>query len=132
MLLTRKSEYALLSLVSISKSNKPKNADTLARELGISKSFLAKILQAFTKKEILKSYKGVNGGFALNVLPEELTILDITTIAEEKTPTVFECSPSQQTCPGAMSNRCTVWPLLNNLQMKIDSFLKELTLKDIM
>ncbi len=132
MLLTKKSEYALLSLVSISKSDKPKNVDTLSKELGISKSFLAKILQAFTKKEILKSYKGVNGGFVINTSPENLTILEITTIAEEKTPTVFECSPSMDSCPGAKSNRCTIWPLLNNLQTKIDNFLEELTLKDIM
>lgn len=132
MLLTKKSEYALLSLVSISKSEEPKNVDTLSKELGISKSFLAKILQAFTKKEILKSYKGVNGGFVMNISPEKLTILEITTIAEEKTPTVFECSPSLNSCPSAQSNRCTIWPLLNNLQTKIDNFLEELTLKDIM
>jgi Rrf2 family iron-sulfur cluster assembly transcriptional regulator len=132
MLLTKKSEYALLSLVSISKSDAPINADTLSNELGISKSFLAKILQAFTKKGILQSYKGVNGGFVLNVPPEKLTILEITTIAEEKSPQVFECSPSESSCPSGKSNRCTVWPLLNNLQTKIDSFFEELTLKDIM
>ena len=55
MLLTKKSEYALLSLVLISNSAKPKNAETIAKELNISKSFLSKILQVFTKKKILKS-----------------------------------------------------------------------------
>ena len=33
MLLTKKSEYALLSLVSIAQSNTPKNVDQLATEL---------------------------------------------------------------------------------------------------
>ena len=132
MLLTKKSEYALLSLVSISKSNKPKNVDTLSKELGISKSFLAKILQAFAKKKILKSYKGINGGFVLNKTACSLTILEIITIAEEKFPTVFDCSPSTNSCPGGQLGACTIWPLLNNLQGKIDKFLEELTLKDIM
>ena len=132
MLLTKKSEYALLSLVSISKSDKPMNVDTLSTQLGISKSFLAKILQAFTKKKILKSYKGINGGFVLNTTACSLTILEITTIAEEKSPTVFECSPSFNSCPGGHLGACSIWPLLNNLQGKIDNFLQELTLKDIM
>ena len=42
MLLTKKSEYALLSLVSIAKSDHPKNVEVLSNELNISKSFLAK------------------------------------------------------------------------------------------
>ena len=132
MLLTKKSEYALLSLVLISNSAKPKNAETIAKELNISKSFLSKILQVFTKKKILKSYKGVNGGFVLAIPACQLTILDITTIAEEKIPTVFECSISMNCCPDGTANFCSIRPLLNNLQNKIDNFLKELTLKDIM
>jgi len=131
MLLTKKSEYALLSLISIMRSEGPKNVDALSKELDISKSFLAKIMQNLAKNEIVKSYKGVNGGFTLNKLYDELTILEITTAAEEKTPSVFECSPSISDCPSEVGSTCTVWPLMNNLQNKIDDFLGNLTLKDI-
>ena len=41
MLLTKKSEYALLSLISIAQSSEPKNVDVLSKELNISKSFLS-------------------------------------------------------------------------------------------
>jgi Rrf2 family protein len=131
MLLTKKSEYALLSLISIAKSDEPKNVDVLSRELNISKSFLAKIMQNLAKYEIVKSYKGVNGGFVLNKPYDHITILEITTAAEEKIPSVFECSPSITSCPSDIGSCCTIWPLLNNLQSKINLFLKELTLKDI-
>ncbi|MDD2639527.1 MAG: Rrf2 family transcriptional regulator [Sulfurimonadaceae bacterium] len=131
MLLTKKSEYALLSLISIAKSDEPKNVDVLSRELNISKSFLAKIMQNLAKYEIVKSYKGVNGGFVLNKPYDNITILEITTAAEEKIPSVFECSPSITSCPSDIGSCCTIWPLLNNLQSKINLFLKELTLKDI-
>jgi len=131
MLLTKKSEYALLSLLSIMKSEGPKNVDALSKELDISKSFLAKIMQNLAKNEIVKSYKGVNGGFTLNKVYDQLTILEITTAAEEKTPSVFECSPSVSDCPTEVGSTCTVWPLMNNLQNKIDDFLENLTLKDI-
>ncbi len=132
MLLTKKSEYALLSLVSIAKSDQPKNVDILATELNISKSFLAKILQNLAKNGILNSYKGNNGGFTLKKSCEELTILEITTIAEEKLPSVFECTSDNSTCSASVNGGCTVFPLLANLQNKINGFLDNLTLKDIL
>lgn len=61
MLLTKKSEYAMLALVIIAKSEVAQNADVLSAQLNISKSFLAKILQNLAKQNILKSFKGVNG-----------------------------------------------------------------------
>ena len=132
MLLTKKSEYALLSLVCIAQSDVPKNVDFLATELNISKSFLAKILQNLAKNGILNSYKGNNGGFTLKKPCEELTILEITTIAEQKIPTVFECTTTGVTCEGNKEGQCTIFPLLNNLQFKINDFLNQLTLKDIL
>jgi Rrf2 family protein len=132
MLLTKKSEYALLSLVFIAKSEEPINVDALSKELNISKSFLAKIMQALSKQDILDSFKGINGGFKLARPSDQITILEITTAAEDKLPTVFECSPSMSSCPSQVGNCCTIWPLLNNLQSKINHFLTDLTLKDIM
>jgi Rrf2 family protein len=88
-------------------------------------------MQNLAKYEIVKSYKGVNGGFVLNKPYDNITILEITTAAEEKIPSVFECSPSITSCPSDIGSCCTIWPLLNNLQSKINLFLKELTLKDI-
>lgn len=131
MLLTKKSEYALLSLVIISKSDEPKNVDTLANELNISKSFLAKILQNLAKNNILNSYKGSNGGFTLKKPCDTLTILEITTIAEEKLPSVFDCTTNNIVCNAHMDGSCTIFPLLSNLQNKINGFLDQLTLKDI-
>ncbi|HFU75145.1 MAG TPA: Rrf2 family transcriptional regulator [Arcobacter sp.] len=132
MLLTKKTEYALLSLISIARSDTPINVDVLSRDLNIPKPYLAKILQSFSKKDILKSYKGINGGFVLNIDPQELTILKITSISEEKVPSVFECSGSESDCPSDRASMCHLWPILNNLQGKIDNFLDSLTLKDIM
>lgn len=130
MLLTKKTEYALLSLISISKSDVPKNVDDLSNELGISKSFLAKVLQNLAKNSILISYKGANGGFALAKEPEKLTIFEITLAAEERIPPVFECTPEPCSCP-SLNAGCTIWPMLANLQHKVNDFLNNLTLKDI-
>ena len=132
MLLTKKTEYALLALISIAKSESPKNVDALSRELNIPKPYLAKILQGFAKNNILNSFKGINGGFTLKVDPNKLTILQISEISEDKSPSVFECSPSIDSCPSQNGSQCNLWPVLNKLQNKIDDFLSSLTIKDIM
>jgi len=132
MLITRASEYAILSLIVLSKAKDPLDSETLSQELFISKSFLAKILQALAKADILKSYKGVNGGFVLNKEPATINMLDVMTSVEGKAPAVFECSPSMHDCPSNKAQICSIWPFLHKLQGKIDFFLAELTLADIL
>lgn len=132
MLITRASEYAILSLIVLAKATEPIDSETLSRELSIPKSFLAKILQALAKKEILKSFKGVRGGFVLNKDIKDVNMLEVMSIVEGKAPAVFECAPSQEECPSDKANLCTIWPFLNKLQGKIDTFLAELTLADIL
>jgi len=132
MLITKASEYAILSLIVLSRADTPKDTDTLSRELFISKSFLAKILQALAKNDILKSYKGANGGFVLNKSPQEIDILSIVTSVEGKTPSVFECSSDITNCPTDKGSICSIWPMLNRLQKNIDAFLADLTLLDIL
>ncbi|QOP40967.1 RrF2 family transcriptional regulator [Sulfurimonas marina] len=132
MLITKASEYAILSLIVLSSAKDPMDSESLSRELAISKSFLAKILQSLAKAGILKSYKGVNGGFALNKDPKEINMLDVLSNVESKAPAVFECSPSEKDCPSDRADICSIWPFLNKLQIKIDDFLKNLTLADIL
>nr|WP_321268341.1 Rrf2 family transcriptional regulator [uncultured Sulfurimonas sp.] len=132
MLITRASEYAILSLIVLSKAELPIDSETLSNQLSIPKSFLAKILQSLAKKNILKSYKGVNGGFTLIKEPKDITMLEIMSAVEGKAPTVFDCSPSLQNCPKNKAELCSIWPFLNKLQGKIDHFLADISLDDIL
>ena len=132
MLITRASEYAILSLILLSKADSPQDSETLSIKLAISKSFLAKVLQTLAKKGILKSYKGVNGGFVLAEKPEDISMLKVMSAVEGKAPAVFDCSSSVNHCPSSRAHICSIWPFLNKLQGKIDSFLDELTLADIL
>jgi len=132
MLLTRASEYALLSLDVIRKSDKPIGAEQLANELSIPKSFLAKILQNLAKHGILESRKGAHGGFVLAQKVSEITVNSIILAAEGKRPAVFDCSSYADTCPGGTIGTCAISPFLMKFQVKIDDFLNDLTLEDIL
>ncbi len=129
MLLTKASEYALLSLIYISQKQTPQDVDTMAFELDIPKSFLAKILQTLAKDGLLKSFKGARGGFALIKEAHHYTIKEIVNSAEKKDINVFECSGG--VCPSHREENCSLLPILVNLQNKIDDFLESITLEDI-
>ena len=131
MLMTRASEYALLSLVTLANATDPMDTETLAHKLGISKSFLAKILQSLARAGILKSFKGVKGGFVLIRPTEEITLLSIMETAEGKGPAVFDCSVGVGSCPAEKEESCHIYPFIHNLQNKIDDFLAGMTLADI-
>lgn len=130
MLFTKASEYALLSVAILAKSETPKNVEALAKDLNISKSFLAKILQNLAKQDILISHKGANGGFTLQKEPKEISILEIISTVENKPIQVLECTSDVNCCPNN-PNSCIILPFFNKLQNKIDDFLKELTIEDL-
>jgi Rrf2 family protein len=132
MLITRAGEYAILSLFTLSKAHKPLDTQALANELKIPKSFLAKILQNLARANILRSYKGVNGGFSLEIDTKNITILSILVAVEPKNPSVFECSNNETDCPSDQAKDCSIWPFFNNLQNHINIFLEQLTLNDIL
>ncbi len=131
MLLTRASEYALLSLDKIRKSDRPIGSEQLAKELCIPKSFLAKILHNLAKEQILESHRGAQGGFTIKATLKDITVYDIILASEGKAPTVFDCSQYQDNCPNGSIGTCAISPFLAIFQGKIDLFLRELTLDQL-
>ena len=80
-LITRDSDYAIRALCYIAKRKKKIVAvKELSGNLKIPLPFLRKILQRLNKKNLLKSYKGVGGGFALSHAPTKIFVTDIVKI----------------------------------------------------
>ncbi len=131
MLLTRASEYALLSLDKIRRSDVPVGAEHLANELCIPKSFLAKILQSLAKEKIITSRRGARGGFVMENDLKDISVYDVILAAEGKPASVFDCTQYSDTCPDGTIGNCSISPFLAQFQMRIDLFLRELTLDQI-
>ncbi len=74
-LITRNTDYAIRALCCIAKHNKSiVSVKELAEDLKMPRPFLRKILQGLSRRGILVSYKGKNGGFALQARPESIYI----------------------------------------------------------
>ncbi len=123
MLLTRASEYALLSLDKIRKSDKPMGAEKLAKELSIPKSFLAKILHNLAKRDILESHRGAQGGFIIKNSLSQISVYDIIIAAEGRIPSVFDCTQYISKLSKWSYRKLLYFTIFDNFQRKVDSFL---------
>jgi Rrf2 family protein len=131
MIFTRATGYAILALTELSKLESPIDSQTLASNIGVSKYFLAKLLQSLARDGIVKSFKGINGGFVLNREKNEIKIIDIFKSVEDKDFIVYECSKNEDDCPRGMAAVCSIWPFLNMLEEDIYSYLSKYTLEDV-
>jgi len=131
MIFTRSTGYALLVLTELAVIGKAINTTSLSERIGVSKFFLAKLLQNLSKKGIVKSFKGVNGGFVLDKEPKDIKIIDIFKSVEDKDFLVYECAQNEEDCPNNRANVCSIWPFLNLLEDNIYSYLDRFTLEDV-
>lgn len=84
MELTRKGEYAIRGILFLARQ--PKGKLSLAGEIadasGVPKTFLAKILQDFTKVGLVNSFRGTGGGFTLARPPDSITLREVVEAVE--------------------------------------------------
>ncbi len=83
--LSKASVYGIRALLYITAQQSDEEyvrIQEMSQELDISFHFLTKILQVLTQKGILRSYRGPNGGIALDVPPEEVFLYEIVCILE--------------------------------------------------
>jgi len=131
MIFTRSTGYALLALAELATLKEAIDTSHLSEKIGVSKYFLAKLLQNLSKKGIVKSFKGVNGGFILDREPQDIQIIEIFRCVEDKDFLVYECAQNEKDCPNNKANVCSIWPFLNLLEDNILKYLEKFSLEDV-
>jgi len=79
-LINRNTNYAIRSLIYIAETKKVVTVSELVRSLHIPNALLRRIMQILSRRNILKSLKGKNGGFLLNRTPDRISIMDVAKI----------------------------------------------------
>jgi len=123
MQITRETDYAIRCICYLAgKMGSVTMVEEISREMDIPKSFLAKILQKLTKKDIVKSYRGVKGGFELARKPREINLLHVIE-AMEGTAAMNVCAVSGSLC--SRSDICKVHPVWVEVRAEIEKILKK-------
>lgn len=82
--------HAMLYLIS-EPQDKPVSVQLLAEKLGVSKTYLSKMMTKLVKAGLIHSLSGASGGYMLKRNQDEISFLDVIH-AIEGTASLFECS----------------------------------------
>ena len=130
MQLTREGDYGIRSVLYLARQpyKKISFVTEISEEYKIPRSFLAKILQKLVKAKIVRSYRGVKGGFSLARQAKDISVLDVLEAIEGKL-AMNICLADKKKCD--FSRNCPIHSVWASVQSKVVEVLKKSNFDDL-
>lgn len=125
MKLNQATDYAfrmVLHMACLPEGSKMTGSELAESEL-IPERFLLKIMRMLIKAGIMRSYRGVDGGFALKQSPKDISLLDVIRAVEGEA-YLQRCLYDPESCNKACMGHCAVNEAMADIQ---ESLAKSLT-----
>jgi Rrf2 family protein len=128
--ITRQTEYAIRGLLELAERDNgaPIRLKTLAEACDVSEAFLAKIFQMLSQHNVVKSHRGVKGGFSLGRERDQITLREVVEICEGGI-ALNHCLRRINACDRVVD--CKVHPVWEAAQEAMTKALDETTLADL-
>ena len=132
MKLTTKGRYAVMALADLARfdNGSPISLRDISLRQGISLLYLEQIFSKLKKDNIVKSIRGVNGGYILTKNPHEIKLSNIFSAVHEEVKTVQCKKESKRGCNGR-TTKCITHNLWDELEIHINDFFEQKNLKDL-
>tara|TARA_Y100001970_G_scaffold200245_1_gene243512 strand:+ start:337 stop:762 length:426 start_codon:yes stop_codon:yes gene_type:complete len=132
MKLTTKSRYAVMALADMAqfKESSTVSLRDISLRQNISLLYLEQIFLKLKKNNIVKSIRGVNGGYILTKNPNQIKISEIFYAVDETVKTVGCKKESKKGCNGK-SSKCISHNLWDELETHINTFFEKKRLSDL-
>ena len=147
MQFSKSTDYALHALVHLGHPGRNQHVGIkeLSSTLGVSESYLSKIMSKLRQDGIVRAVPGVNGGYELARPASQITFLDVIHVIEGRQ-RLFECSNSSSrqhqllTEEGAEQQRqehlekkeCLVEKVMYGAEQHLHNYLKEHTIGSVL
>jgi Rrf2 family protein len=130
MFVTREADYAVRCILYLAQeAGRTISAAEISKSTSIPRSFMAKILQRLSKKDIVRSVQGITGGFQLAREPGEINLLEVIEAIQGPVATNL-CAVDNQLCDN--SGTCAVHPVWVKLKETTEEQLREVTFAKLM
>ena len=128
--ITRQTEYAIRGLQELARRNgeAPVQLKLIAGSCQVSEAFLAKIFQMLAQAGVVKSHRGVKGGFSLGRAPEEISLREVVEICEGGI-ALNHCLRKVDPCQDA--DTCAIANVWREAQAALTGALDRTTLADV-
>jgi Rrf2 family iron-sulfur cluster assembly transcriptional regulator len=132
MRITQEADYGLRVVLYLSKLEYGSKIDagTIAETEGLPLRFLLKLLRKLIASGIMKSYRGINGGYSLNKLPEEITLRAVIEAIDGPI-CVNRCMIDPQYCNANKGTKCEIHRALGGVQQNLVTQLEKVNFKDL-
>ncbi len=147
MQFSKSTDYALHALIYLGLSERCHNVGIkeLSEVLGVSGSYLSKIMSKLRQDGIVRAVPGVNGGYELARPAEQISFLDAIQVIEGRQQ-LFECSNSssqqhrllaeQETAPQDQKRsdkkECLVEKVMHGAEQQLHQYLREYTIQSVL
>jgi Rrf2 family protein len=123
MQITRQADYAIRAVRYLSKQGSDKRVatSTVAREMKIPPSFLAKIISQLSIAGLLHTSRGARGGVSLAHEPKDISVLDVVEAIDGPI-LLNECVGTNKPC--SFEDDCLVHPIWLEVQESLVSKLR--------
>ena len=130
MQITREGDYGIRSVLYLARQpfKKISFVNEISEEYKIPRSFLAKILQKLVKAKIVRSYRGVKGGFSLAKQARDISVLHVLEAIEGKV-ALNLCLTDKKLCN--FSRHCPVCAVWATAQSKVVEVLSKSNFEDM-
>ena len=132
MRLNTKSRYAVMALADMAsfKDNKPISLRDISLRQSISILYLEQIFLKLKRNNIVKSTRGIKGGYVLVKNPKQIKLSEIFLASDENVKTIGCEKHSKKGCNGR-SSKCITHYLWDELDMHINTFFENKNLEDL-
>ena len=132
MRITQEADYALRIVTSLARSGTVCGAAELAESEGVPPRFAHKILRKLMQGGMIKSHPGAKGGYSLNILPEQLTMLDVIELIEGPF-ALSKCADEDYICSknGDCKKGCIYHQIFCRVSSEIAEKMQQLSIADI-
>ena len=133
MQFTKAEEYGVFGILYLSQKDTSEVTplSEISEEQGIPEKFLAKIFQSLSKAGIVRSHRGVRGGFTLARKPEEITLKEVLETIQGPYH-LMKCVDNLKNCEMQMDGFCALRELLVMAEGKLVSVFEEHTVADLL
>jgi Rrf2 family protein len=131
--INKKVEYALMALKFMADKfdHAPLvSAREICDEFQTPFDTTAKVMQVMNSHDILKSVKGIKGGYSLNKSLTAITYMELVRMIEGREELGRVCTNHKGTCE--LLGKCNISTPVENLNKKLNGFLENLTLAELL
>ena len=131
MRITLESDYALRILTAMASYQEITDAKTISADTSVTIRFTLKILHKLVQGELVKSYKGVNGGYKLKASPREITLKQVIELIDGPI-AIARCLDSGESCSlNCDKSACDYHHIFDIISIEMANKLNKITIQDV-